>query len=54
MGVIKLKNNLVKYTLILSLLFIILAIILFDDISLWFLGMGIVVIGVISLYIINH
>ena len=48
------KNNLVKYTLTLSLLFILLAVILFDQISLWFLGMGIVVIGVISLYIINH
>ena len=48
------KNNLIKYTLTLSLLFILLAIILFDQISLWFLGMGIVVIGVISLYIINH
>ena len=48
------KNNLIKYTLTLSLLFILLAIILFDQISLWFLGMGIVVIGIITLYIINH
>lgn len=54
MEVRELKNNLIKYTLILSILFILLAIILFDEISLWFLGMGIVVIGVISLYIINH
>lgn len=48
------RNNLIKYALILSLLFILLAIILFNQISLWFLGMGIVVIGVIILYIINH
>ena len=48
------KNKLVKHTLILSSLFIILAIILFDDISLWFLGMGIVTIGIICLYMINH
>ena len=54
MEVRELKNNLIKYTLILSILFILLAIILFDEISLWFLGMGIVVIGVISLYIINR
>ena len=54
MEVIKLKNKLVKHTLILSSLFIILAIILFDDISLWFLGMGIVTIGIICLYMINH
>ena len=54
MEVSLLKNNLIKYTLILSLLFILLALILFDDVSLWFLGMGIVVIGVISLYIINR
>ncbi len=31
-----------------------LAIVLFDDISLWFFGMGIVVLGVVSLYKINH
>jgi len=49
-----LKNNLIKYCLILSLLFVLLAVVLFDDISLWFLGMGIVVIGIISLYKINH
>ena len=54
MEVIQLKNNIIKNTLVLSLLFILLAIILFDDASLWFLGMGIVVIGVISLYIINR
>ena len=54
MEVRKLKNKLIKDTLILSVLFMILAIILFDDVSLWFLGMGIVVIGVIILYIINH
>ena len=54
MGVDQLKNKLIKYTLILSLLFIALAIILFDDISLWFLGMSIVVVGSIFLYLINR
>ena len=54
MEVSHLKNKLIKDNLVLSLLFIILSIILFDDISLWFLGMAIVVIGVICLYIINH
>lgn len=54
MEVSQLKIKLIKDCIILSLLFIILAIILFDDISLWFLGMGIVVIGVSCLYIINH
>lgn len=54
MEVKKLKKKLIKNTLILSLLFMILALILFDDISLWFLGMGIAFIGFISLYIINQ
>lgn len=54
MEVKKLKKNLIKNLVILSLLFIILAIILFDSASLWFLGMGIVVIGILSLYVINH
>ena len=35
-------------------IFIALAIIIFDDASLWFLGMSFVVIGIISLYLINH
>lgn len=48
------KNSLIKYTIILSILFILLAIILFNQISLWFLGMSIVVMGIIILYIINH
>ena len=54
MEVRKLKNKLIKDTLTLSVLFMLLAIIIFDEASLWFLGMGIVVIGVISLYIINR
>lgn len=49
-----LKNKLIHYTLILSLLFILLAIILFDDISLWFIGMAIVALGIISWHLINH
>lgn len=48
------NNNIIKYCIVLSILFILLAIILFDDISLWFLGMSIVVIGSIFLYFINR
>lgn len=48
------KNSLIKYCLTLSLLFIMLAIILFDSISFWFLGVGISIIGFILLYLINH
>ena len=54
MEVVLLENKLIKYTLVLSLLFIALAIVLFDNVSLWFLGMAIVAIGIISLYLINH
>ena len=48
------KNSLIKYSLILSILFILLAIILFEETSFWFLGIGISIIGIIILYIINH
>lgn len=48
------KNNLIKYLLVLSALFIILAAILFSEISFWFLGIGISIIGCIILYKINH
>lgn len=48
------KNDLIKYCLILSILCILLSIVLFDQISFWFLGVGITVIGFIALYIINH
>ena len=48
------NNNIIKYCIVLSILFILLAIILFDDISLWFLGMSIVVVGSIFLYLINR
>lgn len=54
MEICQLKNNLIKNSLILSLLLILLAIILFNDISLWFCGIGIVIIGTICLYVINH
>jgi len=54
MEVSQLKNNIIKYILILSLLFISLAIVLFDNASLWFLGTGISIIGIILLYNINH
>ena len=48
------KNKLIKYCLILSVLFILLAICLFDQASFWFLGIGISIVGSIVLYIINH
>lgn len=48
------NNNIIKYCIVLSILFVLLAIILFDDISLWFLGMSIVVVGSIFLYLINR
>ena len=48
------KDKLIKYALILSILFILLAIILFEQASFWFLGIGISIVGFIILYIINH
>ena len=48
------NNSVIKYCIVLSILFVLLAIILFDDISLWFLGMSIVVVGSIFLYLINR
>lgn len=48
------KSNLIKYLLTLSFLFIILSITLFSEISFWFLGIGIAIIGFIILYKINH
>lgn len=48
------KDKLIKYALILSVLLILLAIILFEEASFVFLGVGISIIGFIVLYIINH
>lgn len=48
------KNKLIDYCLILSILFILLSIVLFEQTSFWFLGIGISIIGFITLYIINH
>ena len=48
------KSDLIKYFLILSVLCIMLAIILFNQASFLFLGIGISVIGFILLYLINH
>ena len=48
------KNKIIKYSLILSILFILLAIVLFEQSSFWFLGIGISIVGFIILYIINH
>ena len=47
------KDKLIKYLLTLSILCIALSIVLFDNISFWFLGMVIAVIGFIILYLIN-
>lgn len=47
------KRDLIKNCLELSVLFIILAILLFNQMSFWFLGIGIVVIGLIVLYLLN-
>ena len=54
MGTNQLKNKLIKNNLVLCVLFILLSIILFDDISLWFLGIAIAIVGIICLYKINH
>jgi len=48
------KNSLIKHLIILSFLFISLSAILFDEVSFWFLGIGISIIGFILLYKINH
>lgn len=48
------KNDLLKHLSILSFLFMLLALILFKEISFWFLGISIVIIGFIILYKINH
>ena len=48
------KDKFIKYALILSILFILLAIILFEQASFLLLGIGISIIGFIILYIINH
>lgn len=47
------KDKIIKYLLTLSILFIVLSIVLFDNISFLFLGIGISVIGLIILYLIN-
>lgn len=47
------KNDIIKYCLFLSILFILLSLILFEEISFWFLGIGVSTIGFILLYIIN-
>ena len=47
------KDKIVKYLLTLSILCIVLSIVLFDNISFCFLGIGISVIGFIILYLLN-
>ena len=48
------KNKLINYTLTLSALLILLSIILFEEASFVFLGIGISIMGFIILYIVNH
>ena len=48
------KKNLIKYLFILCILFISLSLIIFDQLSFWFLGIGIVVIGSLILYLVNQ
>jgi len=48
------ENNLIKFLIILAVLFIVLSSILFSEVSFWFLGIGISIIGSILLYKINH
>ena len=48
------KNKLTTCLIILGILFIVLATILFSEISFWFLGIGISIIGFMLLYKINH
>jgi len=49
-----LNNNLIKFSIALSILFFILALVLFSDVSFWFVGIGISIIGFVILYKINH
>lgn len=48
------KNELIRYSLILSVLCLTLAIVLFSQASFLFLGIGVSVIGFILLYLVNH
>ena len=48
------NNDLIKYTLIISAILILLAILFFNEISFIFLGFAIVIIGIIILYKINQ
>lgn len=55
MGVVLLKKNeLIRYSLILSVLCLALSLVLFSQASFLFLGIGISVIGFIMLYLVNH
>lgn len=48
------QNNIIKWLIVLALLFIVLSAILFSEVSFWFLGIGISIIGSILLHKINH
>lgn len=48
------KQELIKFLIVLSILFILLSAILFNEVSFWFLGIGIAIIGFLLLYKINH
>ena len=48
------KNNIITWLIVLAILFIVLSAILFSEVSFWFLGIVISIIGSILLYKINH
>lgn len=48
------KKELIKYLVIMCILFLLLALTLFNQTSFWFIGMSIVIIGLISLFYINQ
>lgn len=48
------KNNTVRYLFALAFLSIILAIVIFDELSFTFLGIGLIIIGCVALYLINR
>lgn len=48
------KNNTIRWLIVLAILFIVLSAVLFSEVSFWFLGIGISIIGSILLYKINH
>lgn len=48
------NNDLIKYTLIISAISLLLAVLFFNEISFIFLGFAIIIVGIIILYKINQ